>query len=81
MSYMKVHHLKKYASLVSSTECRNTFSQACFFILLQSYFVYYVGCTFWATVGFQDSGIFQKAIKQALRCIQSVNSQLSGFRL
>ena len=33
-----------------------------------------VGVTFQATAGFQDSDIFQKAIKMAARCILSVNS-------
>ena len=37
--------------------------------------------TFQATAGFQDSDVFQKAIKMSLRCILSVNSHLSGFKL
>ena len=37
--------------------------------------------TFQATAGFQDSDVFQKAIKMVLRCILSVNSHLSGFNL
>ena len=32
-----------------------------------------------ATAGFQDSDIFQKALKMALRCILSVNSPKLGF--
>ena len=34
-----------------------------------------------ATTEFQDSDIFQKAIEMTFRCILSVNSHLSGFRL
>ena len=40
-----------------------------------------IGGTFQATAGFQDSDICQKAIKMAWRCILSVNSHLSGFKL
>ena len=35
--------------------------------------------TFQAAARFQDSNIFQKAIKMVLKCILSVNSHLSGF--
>ena len=37
--------------------------------------------TFQATAGFQDSDIFQKAIKMVFRCVLSVISHLSGFKL
>ena len=40
-----------------------------------------MGGTFQATARFQDSGIFQRAIKMAFRCILSVNYHLSGFKL
>ena len=40
-----------------------------------------MGGTFQAAAGFQDWGIFQKAITMAFRYILSVNSHLSGFRL
>ena len=40
-----------------------------------------MGGTFQATARFQDSDSFQKATKMALRCILSVNSHLSGFKL
>ena len=36
---------------------------------------------FQAAAGFQDSDIFQEAIEMVLRCILSVNSHLSGFKL
>ena len=42
---------------------------------------YYMGGASQATVRFQDSDIFQKAIKMALRCILGMNSHLSGFKL
>ena len=43
----------------------------------------HMGGTFQATAGFQDLDVFQKVLnlKMALRCILSVNSHLSGFRL
>ena len=40
-----------------------------------------MGGTFQATGGFQVSDFFQKVIKMTLRCILSVNSHLSGFKL
>ena len=36
----------------------------------------YMDGTVQATAGLQDSAVFQKAIKMALRCILSVNSHL-----
>ena len=36
-----------------------------------------VGGAFQATAGFQDSEVFQKAMKMALKCSLSVNSHLS----
>ena len=41
----------------------------------------HMGGTFQATAGFQDSDIFQKAVKLVFRCIVSVLSHLSGFKL
>ena len=40
-----------------------------------------VGGTFQATAGFQDSDMFHKGIKMALRCSLSANSHLSEFKL
>ena len=48
--------------------------------ILFSFYNYMCG-TFQATVGFQESDFFQKAIKMVLRCILNVILHLSGFKL
>ena len=40
-----------------------------------------MGGTFQATAGFQDSDVFQKALKMVLRSILSASFHLSGFTL
>ena len=51
------------------------------FILADSLLLTYIrkcmGGTFQARAGFQDSDIFKKAIKMALRCTFSVNSHIT----
>ena len=53
---------------------------SCYAVKLICVFAY-MGRTFQATAGFQDSDIFQKAIEMILRCILGVISHLSGFKI
>ena len=41
----------------------------------------YMGGTFLAIAGFQDSDFCQKAVKMVLRCVSNLIWHLSGFKL